>query len=235
MISIIIPVYNEALRIKETLSYLVKNSTSDNILEICVVDGESTDRTKDAVLEMTMVYDNINLISSTKGRAKQMNTGANNTNGNILYFLHADSFPPSNFDTYILHEVKKGNEAGCFKMKFDDSHWWLQLASWLTQFNWRACRGGDQSLYITRDLFNEIGGFNEDFKIFEDQIIVKELYRRKQFMVIQKWLTSSARLYERVGIWKLQYHFWAIYIKRWFGASPKNIYSYYNKHISESK
>jgi rSAM/selenodomain-associated transferase 2 len=232
MISIIIPVYNEASRIKETLSYLVKNSSSENISDIFVVDGESTDHTKDAVLEMIDEHANIRLISSAKGRAIQMNTGARESSGNILYFLHADSIPPPNFDSLILDEVKKGNEAGCFKMKFDHSHWWLRLASWLTHFNWRACRGGDQSLFIARNLFEDIGGFNEDFKIFEDQVIVKELYRRDQFVVIQEWLTTSARLYERVGIWKLQYHFWAIYVKRWFGASPNNIFNYYVRHIS---
>lgn len=234
MISIIIPVYNEASTIQETLSYLIKNSSDENILEICIVDGESTDQTKDSVLEMINKYPNIRLISSAKGRAKQMNYGSRESRGDILYFLHADSFPPYGFDTYIIDEVKKGNSAGCFKMRFDHPHWWLRLASWLTHFNWRACRGGDQSLFITQTLFNDIGGFNEDFKIFEDQLIVKELYKRNQFVVIQKWLTTSARLYERVGIWKLQYHFWAIYVKRWFGASPENIYRYYCRYISVS-
>ena len=234
MISIIIPVHNEASRIKETLSYLINNSSSENIKEILVVDGESSDRTKDIVLELMDEQPLIRAISSTKGRAIQMNSGARESIGNVLYFLHADSIPPTGFDAHILNEIENGNEAGCFKMKFDHGHWWLRLASWLTHFNWRACRGGDQSLFIKRTLFYEIGAFNEEFKIFEDQLIVKELYRRNQFVVIQKWLTTSARLYERVGIWKLQYHFWTIYVKRWFGASSENIYRYYNRHISGS-
>jgi len=234
MISIIIPVYNEESRIKETLSYLIKNSSPEIIIEICVVDGESTDQTKNKVLEMIKIHSNIQLKSSPKGRAIQMNTGARESSGDILYFLHADSIPPIDFDMMILNEVKNGNEAGCFKMKFDHSHWWLRLASWLTHFNWKACRGGDQSLFIKRNLFDEIGGFNEEYKIYEDQIIVKELYQRNQFVVIQKWLTTSARLYDRIGIWKLQYHFWAIYVKRWFGASPETIFRYYSKHISGS-
>ncbi len=234
MISIIIPVHNEASRIKETLTYLINNSSSENIKEILVVDGESSDRTKNVVLELMDEQPLIRAISSAKGRAIQMNSGALKSSGNVLYFLHADSIPPTRFDAHILNEIENGNEAGCFKMKFDHGHWWLRLASWLTQFNWRACRGGDQSLFINRTLFYEIGGFNEEFKIFEDQLIVKELYRRNQFVVIQKWLTTSARLYERVGIWKLQYHFWTIYVKRWFGASSENIYRYYCRHISGS-
>ena len=234
MISIVIPVYNEASRIKETLTFLMKNSSSENILDIGVVDGESTDQTSEAVKEVIKEYPKVHLISSPKGRSIQMNTGARESHGDILYFLHADSYPPSGFDAYILNEVKKGNEAGCFKMKFDHTHWWLRLASWLTRFNWRACRGGDQSIFIKRTLFDDIGGFDEDFKIFEDQIIIKELYRRNQFVVIQEQLTTSARLYERVGIWKLQYHFWAIYVKRWFGSSPENIYRYYTRNIART-
>ena len=161
-----------------------------------------------------------------------MNRGRLQANGAILYFLHADSYPPKNFDQYLIDEVKKGNLAGCFKMKFNHPHWWLKLASWFTQFNWSACRGGDQSQYITANLFDDIGGFNEDYIIYEDQILIKELYKRNQFTVIQKWICTSARLYERKGIWNLQYHFWAIYIKKWLGADATTLYRYYSRHIA---
>ena len=86
-----------------------------------------------------------------------MNAGASVAKGEILYFLHADSFPPEGYDQYIIDEVAKGNDAGCFRMRFDSNHWWLRLASWLTQFSWRACRGGDQSQFITKKLFEELG------------------------------------------------------------------------------
>ena len=107
-------------------------------------------------------------------------------NGEIFYFLHADSFPPKNFDQLIINEVKKGNKAGCFRMQFDSNHWWLRLASWLTQFHWRACRGGDQSQFITRELFDEIGGYDENYIIYEDNILINELYTRNEFVVINK-------------------------------------------------
>ena len=160
-----------------------------------------------------------------------MNTGAKQATGDILYFLHADSFPPKGFDQYIIDEVKKGNPAGCFQMRFDHKHWWLRLASWLTKFRWRACRGGDQSQFITKQLFDEIGGYDESYIIYEDNILINELYKRKQFVVIPQWLTTSSRRYEQVGIWKLQYHFWTIYVKKWFGASADDIYRYYLKNI----
>lgn len=228
-ISIIIPVLNEEAIIESLLIHLIDNAVLDNISEIIVVDGGSTDKTVALIKNLKL---NIKLINSARGRAKQMNAGALVARGQILYFLHADSFPPSKYDQLIINEVEKGNLAGCFRMQFDHSHWWLRLASWLTQFSWRACRGGDQSQFITKSLFDDIGGFNESYIIYEDNILINELYARKQFVVINKKLRTSARQYRKHGIWKLQYHFWAIYVKKWFGASASELYAYYKKHIA---
>lgn len=245
-ISIIIPMLNEAAIIEKLLFHLVANSSTKNIAELIVVDGGSTDGSQNIVtnflsgraqsrpnrdlstsLEVTVI-----LLKSEKGRAKQMNLGARQATGDILYFLHADSFPPKQYDELIISEVNKGNSAGCFRMQFDSNHWWLKLASWLTQFSWRACRGGDQSQFITRKLFDEIGGYDEDYIIYEDNILINELYKRKQFVVINRKIQTSSRLYKKHGVWTLQYHFWAIYVRKWFGASADDLFAYYKKHIS---
>lgn len=228
MISIIIPVLNEASTIKDLLYHLIDNATLGSISQIVVVDGGSTDGTQDIVKALDL---NIILLNSEKGRAKQMNLGAKKARGSVLYFLHADSLPPSRYDTLILKEVQKGNKAGCFRMQFDCNHWWLRLASWLTQFSWRACRGGDQSQFITRELFHEIGGYDERFIIYEDNILINELYARNEFVVIQSKIRTSARLYKKHGIWKLQYHFWTIYVKKWFGATADELFAYYKKYL----
>jgi rSAM/selenodomain-associated transferase 2 len=236
MLSIIIPVLNEAETITELLNFLSKNLSGENETELILVDGGSSDGTQNIILAFkpNRFLKPVRFIESDKGRAKQMNKGAQAASGDILYFLHADSFPPKNFDRYILSEVKKGNPAGCFRMKFDSDHWWLKLAGWLTQFRWRACRGGDQSQFITERLFEEIGGFDETYTIYEDNILINELYKRKKFVVIQKCITTSARLYRQKGVWNLQYHFWTIYVKRWFGADADELYQYYLKHIKQA-
>jgi rSAM/selenodomain-associated transferase 2 len=233
MISIIIPVLNEASGIGELLEYLQETSNKDNVHEILVVDGGSQDDTASVVTTFSKKDNRIRLLTAPRGRAKQLNVGAKQASGSILYFLHADSFPPKNFDTYINKEILAGNLAGCFKMRFNSNHWWLKLASWFTKFRWRACRGGDQSLFIARKLFEEIGGYDENFTIYEDNILINELYKKKQFVVIQQWLTTSARLYEKVGVFRLQYYFWTIYFKRWCGAGADEIYSYYLEKIAK--
>ncbi|XMO85121.1 TIGR04283 family arsenosugar biosynthesis glycosyltransferase [Algibacter sp. AS12] len=258
MISIIIPTLNEEAQIGKLLEHLLANSSATITREIIIVDGGSKDNTKrivqdfsnftktsnkkafnyidNSVIDKKTITDEktetyILLLNSEKGRAKQMNLGAKMASGDILYFLHADSFPPKNFDRHILNQVKKGNEAGCFRMQFDSSHWWLRLASWFTKFNWRACRGGDQSQFITKSLFKAIGQFDENYCIYEDNILINELYARKQFVVINKKLKSSARMYRKHGVWKLQYFYWNIYLKKWLGANADDIYSYYKKNI----
>ncbi len=228
MISIIIPVLNEADYITDLLYHLIDNASLTTIQEIIVVDGGSTDNTVAIVKNLDL---NIIVLQSKKGRAKQMNLGAKASKGDVLYFLHADSFPPNRYDQFILDEIKKGNNAGCFRLQFDSNHWWLRLASWLTQFSWRACRGGDQSQFITKALFDDIGGFDETFTVYEDNILINQLYKRKEFVIINKKIKTSARLYQKHGVWKVQYHFWAIYVKKWFGASAKDLYAYYKKHL----
>lgn len=236
MLSIIIPVLNESLTIPSVLKHITENTSSSNITEIILVDGGSSDGTQQLISRFSKTSAHtIQLISSEKGRAKQMNTGAKNATGSILYFLHADSFPPKDFDSLIIAEVQKGNPAGCFRMKFDSNHWWLRLTSWFTKFSWRACRGGDQSQFITKTLFDEIGGYDETYIIYEDNILINALYERKKFVVIQEWLGSSARLYRDKGVWYVQYHFLAIYLKRWMGVDAADLFAYYVKHIKQHR
>lgn len=235
-ISIIIPTLNEAENITRLLEHLTVTKTSTASIEIITVDGGSSDTTVQ-LIENHIKQNNTNSvkfvsISSSKGRAKQMNAGASVAKGEILYFLHADSFPPEGYDQHIIDEVAKGNDAGCFRMRFDSNHWWLRLASWLTQFSWRACRGGDQSQFITKKLFEELGRYDERFIIYEDNDLINKLYERQEFTVINKKITTSSRRYTSNGIWKLQYHFWAIYVKKWFGASAEELHEYYKKKIA---
>lgn len=236
MLSIIIPILNEAENIERLLRHLSQNISEENEVEIILIDGGSSDGTREVLQKFSERSSlEMRLFLSEKGRAKQMNKGARAASGEVFYFLHADSFPPKNFDNYILSEIKKGNPAGCFRMKFDSEHWWLKVSGWFTRFNWRACRGGDQSQFITKKLFEEIGGYAECYVIYEDNILINELYKRKKYVVIPQTITTSARLYKQKGVWNLQYHFLMIYFKRWTGASADELYDYYVKNIKSSK
>ncbi|MCB0456459.1 MAG: TIGR04283 family arsenosugar biosynthesis glycosyltransferase [Flavobacteriaceae bacterium] len=230
MISIIIPVLNEASTIGVILQDISEKASGNLISEIIIVDGGSEDTTLEKASKFAKVLPLI-LLTSQKGRAKQMNMGAKNAKGEILYFLHADTLLPYHFDSQIISHIKKGSIAGCFRMKFDSHHPILKISQWFTKFNLKSCRGGDQSLFISKKAFENLGGYNEDFTVYEDCEFINRIYDQYRFTIIKDYVITSARKYHQKGTLKLQYHFAMIHIKKWLGASPKNLTSYYKKYI----
>ena len=252
-ISIIIPILNEATTIVSLLKHVLK-SVKYQQHEILLIDGGSTDHTVEIVSEFIAnfyaqhhsstkrcvdhLFENetsnlhIQLFSSEKGRAKQMNFGAQKATGTILYFLHADTIPPTHFDDYILTEVHEGNQAGCFRLKFDYPHPVLLVSQFFTRFNKSWCRGGDQSLFVLKSLFNELEGYDEAYAIYEDCEFINRLYEEDKFTVIPKSVKTSARKYKVNGTWKLQYHFAMIHIKKSKGATPEELHAYYKKYVA---
>ena len=225
-ISVIVPVLNEqelVIPLEETIR---RATTADGVLEIVFVDGGSSDNTVSQAAKL-----DAQVLESAKGRAKQMNLGAREAKGDILYFLHADTLPPFGFDQAIINAVDAGMEAGCFRMKFDSSSRFLSFFAWFTRFNHWLCRGGDQSLFIKHSHFNDLRGFDENYQVYEDLEFIGRLYQKMKFKVLPQYVLTSARKYEQVGKYRLQYHFAVIHLKNYLGASPEAIYAYYHRYI----
>ncbi|NAY92101.1 glycosyltransferase [Muricauda sp. JGD-17] len=225
-ISIIIPVLNEEHYIGTLLSHLNQNATASNIVEILCVDGGSRDHTQGIAK-----YHGAKVIKTRKGRAKQMNHGAKYAQGDILYFLHADTFPPEHFDKMILNAVENGFETGCFRMQFDTKNLFLRFFAWFSRINHSLCRGGDQSLFVTQDIFKQTTGFNEAYLIYEDTEFIRRLYKHARFKVLPNYVVTSARKYRELGLLRLQFHFAMIHLKNYLGAGPDELYRYYRKNI----
>lgn len=226
-ISIIIPVLNEEDSIINLLSYLKLYTSNKNIGEIIVVDGGSTDNTVKFAQGQ-----NVKVIHSKKGRSLQMNYGAQRARGEILYFLHVDTMPPKNFDATILDAIDKGSKVGCFRMKFDSRSKFLSFFAWCTKLNYKICRGGDQSLFITNALFKSTRGFNENYAVYEDNEFTDRLYELVDFKILKRHVITSARRYERKGKVKLQYHFGMMHLKNYMGVGPDKLYEYYRRKIA---
>jgi rSAM/selenodomain-associated transferase 2 len=229
MISIIIPVYNEESHISQLLHHLQETANDASLLEMIVVDGGSKDMTVKEVEDFAITHPRVSLqvVNGPKGRGKQLHHGATMATSNILYFLHADSFPPKGFDVFINNAVASGHPAGCFRMKFKSWHPWLIIIGWFTRFSWKASRGGDQSQYITSKLYKEIDGYNTEIPIYEDYDLITRLYERDQYYVIPKWLKTSARRYHDKGVLRLQWFYLTIYWRKYRGATIEEIYQYY--------
>lgn len=237
MMSIVIPALNEEHGIFNLLQLLVDRASDPYLLEFIVVDGGSVDRTVNEVDRFGKAYPKIDVksIDSEKGRGLQMHNGSVAATHEVLYFLHADSYPPQDYDFHILNAVGQGKPAGCFRMRFRSWHWWLMIIGWFSRFSWKVSRGGDQSQYITRSLYKKIGGYNTSVPIYEDYLLINKLYEMDTYHVIQKWLTTSARRYEEVGVLKLQWFYLTIYWKKYQGASIDEIYAYYLKWCGVDK
>lgn len=224
-ISIIIPVLNEASTIEKLIVHLSEVSQPENIAEIILVDGGSKDGTPEIMHQM----DGVVVVKSEKGRATQMNAGATIAKGDLLYFLHAVSFPPLNFDRKVLESKAT---SGCFRLKFEPTNsLWLKFASWFTQFDSFLFRGGDQSLFVKAEVFKSLGGFDERYKIYEDVEFINRIKRERDFTILNDFVTTSSRRFQENGTLRLYYHFAVIHLKALMGQRPEVLSSYYNKYI----
>ena len=230
VVSIIIPTYNEADQIAKTIA-AVKTAAGEQEYEIIIVDGGSSDETV-AIAKGC----NLNvLISDKKGRAAQMNFGAAKANGNILYFLHADSIPPNNFIRHVIHAFEEGFISGCSRLAFDYNHWFLKVNAWFTKFDVNAVRFGDQSLFVTKDVFTKCGGFREHLYMMEDQEIIHRIKKYGRFIVMNNIVITSARKYHDNGIYRMQAIFFRIWFLYYMGYSQERLLKLHKRLIRKNK
>jgi len=158
-ISVIIPVYNEEKTIVQVQEQLRHYQSQ---CEILFVDGGSADRT------LELIDPGFRVIRSKKGRASQMNAGAQESHGDVLFFLHCDSELPERFLAQIRY-VMKDYRAGCFGIAFHSRNFFMWTCRVISnrRVKDRKVMFGDQGIFIDRELFFEVGMFPE-LPIMED-------------------------------------------------------------------
>jgi rSAM/selenodomain-associated transferase 2 len=195
MISVVVPTLNESLHIEKLLNSLMY---SHLVKEIIVVDGGSTDET----VKIVKGYENVKLVMSKTGRAIQMNDGAKAASFPFLLFLHADSYLTKVTLDYLGYAVLE-SLTGSFRLKFDNDKFILRFFAWFSKHNWTLTTYGDQGLFITKRLFNELNGFNE-MPLFEDIDMVRRIKRNAGFKKFPVAITTSSRRFEKRGSLKQQ-------------------------------
>lgn len=210
LISIVIPVLNEEKIIEKCLSQFEHQTPP---FEIIVVDGGSSDKTK----QLVRSFKSVKLLNSELGRGKQLNIGSRIASGRILLFLHADTLLPRNGLT-LIRETVMGAEivGGYFRLEHDESSLVYRRLSFL--FNWRsiipsATPYGDQAVFCSREAFDKLGGFKE-IPLMEDYDLSVRLRRLGKMARIDEPVITSFRRYKsgsisyalQCNLLKLLYH-----------------------------
>lgn len=227
ILSIVIPTLNEAGHIAATITALRARADKPERLQLIVADGGSTDGTVAAARSQGAAVCPVDQAC----RAVQMNAGAKMAEGELLYFLHADTRPPPRFDHYIRRSLRQGTGAGCFRLSFDSSSRLLRFYSWWTRFDVDAFRFGDQSLFARRTAFESVGGFREDHRLLEDHDIVRRIKRRYAFQLHPAKVVTSARKYRRNGTFRLQVIYLLIFVLYKLGLAQSGLILFYKKWV----
>ncbi|APV43972.1 transferase 1, rSAM/selenodomain-associated/transferase 2, rSAM/selenodomain-associated [Dehalogenimonas formicexedens] len=215
LFSVIIPTLNEQSIIGQCIDGVRKLGPD---VEIIVADSGSTDSTTEIARGR-----GAKVISSSPGRGGQMNAGAAVAGGDILVFLHADTFLPEGaFARLAAFFRDPQTEIGVFHLKFDSRHWLLKLLERLSGVRPYWFRFGDSSITVRRTVFMELGGF-PDQPLFEDLEFLRKANRKTRVILFPLYVTTSARRFTHTGICRQTFRNILLTLHYLAGAAPKGL------------
>lgn len=227
-ISIIIPVVDEAAIITRAVLQFTQH-THSSFLEVIVVDGGSQDGT----VEIATGAGAQVIRSPERNRAAQMNLGARSAKFPLLYFVHADVQVPVSFYEDIFLSINNGFESGCYRSDFESYPGLMRMNAYMTRFKLLTFRGGDQTLFITKNAFDNLNGFDEYYTIMEDYDLIARLWKAKiPFELIQKDVVISVRKYEKNSWLRVQIANGIAMFLFQRKKSPETIKKYYRKFLN---
>ena len=223
MISIVVPVLNEAPRLD---SFFEDLEAQEGERELIIADGGSTDATVEIAAGRGRV------VSSSPGRARQMNAGAGVAQGEILLFLHSDTrLPPGGLRK--ITEVMRDPciAGGGFVHRFDTDDWFARFIS--RSANRRSRRNrlffGDQAIFIRRGVFERLGGYT-DTPLFEDWDLSVRMRQEGSIALIEDPITTSSRRIEVWGRWKCFFIWWGLSLLYALGVPAGRLARFY-EHV----
>src|SRR5205085_6946895 len=190
--SIIIPALNEEDGIEET----VRSLRCERPYELLVVDGGSTDATR----ERAAAADGV--LVGPRGRAAQMNHGAAHASGDVLLFLHADCTLEAGALGAAQRCVgRRGVAAGCFRMTVQASGLLYRVIdAWATaRVRLTGLIYGDQGLFVRRSDFARCGGFPL-LRFMEDVHLSRKLRSMGRIVVTEPRVFVSPRRWQKKGL-----------------------------------
>jgi rSAM/selenodomain-associated transferase 2 len=214
-LSIIMPVLDEGEGIAATLDALADLRGLG--VEVIVVDGGSHDAT---VQRARLRADRV--LTAPRGRASQMNAGAEKATGDVLLFLHADTRLPTAAELVVLGGLERsGRVWGRFDVSIVGRHPLLAVVARMMSIRSRATgiATGDQAIFVKRDAFVAAGGFPE-IPLMEDIALCKRLKRVGRPLCLRERVVTSGRRWERHGVLRTIVLMWRLRLSYFLGADP---------------
>ncbi len=227
-LTIVMPVLNEAAGIDAALTALAP--LMGRGARVVVADGGSSDDT----LARARRVEGVEVIQALRGRAAQMNAGAQAvaappgswhaaaSRSAILLFLHADTTLPPDADRLIAQALAQGRHVwGRFDVRIAGRPWMLGVVAGFMNLRsrWTGIATGDQALFMTRAAFEAVGGFPAQ-PLMEDIELSKRLRRLSRPACLRLRVTTSGRRWEARGVWRTIVLMWRLRWAYWCGASP---------------
>lgn len=205
-LSVVVPALDEERRIEKCLESIIRQNVPHTSYEIIVVDGGSRDKT----VEIARKYTDKVVLSDVRSIGYQQNVGAGYANGDILVFIHADTyFIRSDIFRKLLEYFEDSTIVGgaIGHKYYPENKWGIKifntldslLASFFVYLD--MPRTGGPVTVVRKDVFNEIDGFIKN--ICEDVEIGFRLEKRgKMFRDTEISAYSSSRRLEKDGVVK---------------------------------
>lgn len=226
MISIITPVFNEEKNIK---SFLVHLDSLEGDFEFILVDGGSSDRTIEEAQKWKDSFNHhIIILEAGRGRAIQMNKGADASQGDILLFLHVDCFIEKDALTLIKKTIYEKNAiGGGFMQKFSSPDLFLEFGSAVGNLRVSMTKifYGDYGIFIKKGVFWNIGGYDE-IPFLEDVELCRKAKKHGQLIQINSRIVTSPRRYLKKGKVRLAAAFMLANIFNMVGWRPGFLWKY---------
>jgi rSAM/selenodomain-associated transferase 2 len=184
-----------------------------------VVDGGSTDNT---VALCDGLADAV--VTSPKGRARQMNAGAAQARGEMLLFLHADTRLPDGAERCLAQVLHASAPWGRFDVRIEGTSLMFPViaACMNRRSRWTGIATGDQAIFVRRDVFERVGGF-PDQPLMEDIELSRRLRAIAWPLSLRDRVLTSGRRWERGGVWRTIALMWRLRLRYWLGASPDDL------------
>jgi rSAM/selenodomain-associated transferase 2 len=228
LVSVVIPTLNEEANLPVTLRQLAERAD----VELIVVDGGSTDGSREVARRHTPY-----VFLSHPGRARQMNEGARHATGDILLFLHADTFLlPGAIDEIQRRIIADSAVGGAFDLRIDSPRRFCSLVAAVASARSRFLRlpYGDQGLFVWRQVFEAMGGFPE-IPIMEDIAFGRRLRRAGRLTFLRSGLVTSARRWHANGVLRTTFVNWWVTVLFFFGVSPRRLRRLYDRWLTSGQ